>query len=437
MRLSCPNCGAQYEVSLEVIPAAGRDVQCSNCGHTWFQIHPDEDIELAEEVSGSTPDQGWTPEGTNRDEIVARDAAEDPARQPADDEVQPPDMSFDEDTPQDLSQDDTEVQTEDHAEDQAEPDPDDTEAEEAVVPEYDAVEETAEDRSDEAETETEPHVEESSSEDTAEDTSEEEIESEPHPEPDEAPEAEEQEPEEEDSSDDADQYPEDTGEQVGEADDTSDDGPEEDHPTSDDDEAPDDDERPMRRTLDPDVAEVLREEAEYETQAREAESQEALEMQQELGIEENFSGDHQRASEARARMLRIKGLADQDTTKTSDDEAQHSRRELLPDIEEINSTLRATDDRNSSEAATGAVPTVARRRSGFRLGILTMLVVAVLLLLTYAYNREIAKAYPSTEPAMTMFMEKTNGARVWLDTLVTNGMIWLNNKADASSSSLE
>lgn len=37
MRLICPNCAAQYEVEDHVIPAAGRDVQCSNCGHTWFQ----------------------------------------------------------------------------------------------------------------------------------------------------------------------------------------------------------------------------------------------------------------------------------------------------------------------------------------------------------------------------------------------------------------
>ncbi|MGI3169184.1 zinc-ribbon domain-containing protein [Pseudooceanicola sp. C21-150M6] len=40
MRLTCPNCGAQYEVPDEVIPESGRDVQCSNCGDTWFQPHP-------------------------------------------------------------------------------------------------------------------------------------------------------------------------------------------------------------------------------------------------------------------------------------------------------------------------------------------------------------------------------------------------------------
>jgi predicted Zn finger-like uncharacterized protein len=41
MRLICPNCSAQYEVPADIIPAEGRDVQCSNCQETWFQTHPD------------------------------------------------------------------------------------------------------------------------------------------------------------------------------------------------------------------------------------------------------------------------------------------------------------------------------------------------------------------------------------------------------------
>ena len=41
MRLICPNCSAQYEVPADVIPAEGRDVQCSNCQETWFQTHAD------------------------------------------------------------------------------------------------------------------------------------------------------------------------------------------------------------------------------------------------------------------------------------------------------------------------------------------------------------------------------------------------------------
>ncbi len=55
MRLTCPNCGAQYEVPDEVIPFDGRDVQCSNCGDTWFQDHPD-NPDTPPETLGDAPD---------------------------------------------------------------------------------------------------------------------------------------------------------------------------------------------------------------------------------------------------------------------------------------------------------------------------------------------------------------------------------------------
>ena len=44
MRLTCPNCDAVYEVPRDAIPAEGRDVQCTNCGHSWFQAHPEADV---------------------------------------------------------------------------------------------------------------------------------------------------------------------------------------------------------------------------------------------------------------------------------------------------------------------------------------------------------------------------------------------------------
>jgi predicted Zn finger-like uncharacterized protein len=57
MRLTCPNCDAQYEVADNAIPGTGRDVQCSNCGHAWFQIHPDTIEAEADEaaVHGAAP----------------------------------------------------------------------------------------------------------------------------------------------------------------------------------------------------------------------------------------------------------------------------------------------------------------------------------------------------------------------------------------------
>ena len=36
MLIKCPNCNANYEVPNDIIPATGRDVQCSNCSKTWF-----------------------------------------------------------------------------------------------------------------------------------------------------------------------------------------------------------------------------------------------------------------------------------------------------------------------------------------------------------------------------------------------------------------
>lgn len=38
MRLVCPNCDAKYEVPEDAIPETGRDVQCANCGHAWYQM---------------------------------------------------------------------------------------------------------------------------------------------------------------------------------------------------------------------------------------------------------------------------------------------------------------------------------------------------------------------------------------------------------------
>ena len=40
MRLLCPKCEAEYEVSDDIIPSEGRDVQCSSCDETWFVKSP-------------------------------------------------------------------------------------------------------------------------------------------------------------------------------------------------------------------------------------------------------------------------------------------------------------------------------------------------------------------------------------------------------------
>lgn len=79
MRLVCPNCDAQYEVDTAAIPDVGRDVQCSNCGHAWFQMHPDAEAELQLEQELYDGDEADLPPPP------APDAAPPPARAPLDD----------------------------------------------------------------------------------------------------------------------------------------------------------------------------------------------------------------------------------------------------------------------------------------------------------------------------------------------------------------
>jgi len=99
MRLQCPNCDAEYEVGASAIPFEGRDVQCSNCGHGWFQAHPDfeADYEIesvlydpppplaqGKEVPAPLPRRELDPEALRvlREEVALEEAkrAEDAAR---------------------------------------------------------------------------------------------------------------------------------------------------------------------------------------------------------------------------------------------------------------------------------------------------------------------------------------------------------------------
>ena len=104
MRLICPNCAAQYEVAEDAIPESGRDVQCANCGDTWFQEHPaasfsqvatEDDTDAPEDVTPgfeAGADSDLTDEADHRpdaifdrvdDDLDDPDAAEAMSPQPA------------------------------------------------------------------------------------------------------------------------------------------------------------------------------------------------------------------------------------------------------------------------------------------------------------------------------------------------------------------
>ncbi len=62
MRLVCPNCEAKYEVPEDAIPDVGRDVQCASCGHSWFQMRPRPAAAVAEPPRSAAPAPAATPD---------------------------------------------------------------------------------------------------------------------------------------------------------------------------------------------------------------------------------------------------------------------------------------------------------------------------------------------------------------------------------------
>ncbi|WP_406735913.1 zinc-ribbon domain-containing protein [Thioclava sp. GXIMD4215] len=113
----------------------------------------------------------------------------------------------------------------------------------------------------------------------------------------------------------------------------------------------------------------------------------------------------------------------------SDPIHQISRRDQLPDIEEINSTLRASSDRGRHAAAYDAPQTLARRRSSFRLGFSLVVGLAAILLAIYLGASQIAAAVPAAQRPLQAYVTKVDQARLALDDQLEKLIIWLGGTA--------
>ncbi|WP_375230301.1 zinc-ribbon domain-containing protein [Roseobacter sp. S98] len=302
MRLICPNCDAQYEVPDEVMPPEGRDVQCSNCGQTWFQDHPDAVPDIEEEVTG--------PQAAGDEDRTAA-----PKKTAPEPEAAPPE------TPA------------------------------AAAPGAPA---------------SGPGL--------------------------------------------ADEQPEDTPPEA-----------------------------PARRRVDPAVASVLQEEAELEAQARRNEMADSLESQPDLGLPE---------TDARDDADRTRG-ADQDTPETGDQvtpapgqmqdaaavaaAAAGSRRDLLPDIEEINSTLRSNNDRNPGSDPGQTAQAENREKRSSRRGFVLVIAIVAVMALVYVYAPQLAEAMPQFADALQTYVTVIDSWRAWLDGKVAGFLSWLDAVAVSSS----
>ena len=161
---------------------------------------------------------------------------------------------------------------------------------------------------------------------------------------------------------------------------------------------------PLQQPTNPDALEILREEAALEAAARKKDAQESIETQPDLGLDQ--SSDNQSAA-ATARMRGVHVPVDKNA----------SPGDMLPDIEEINSSLRAsdTDEKNTPDEETAPR---TQRRSGFRMGFSLVVLLAVLALLAYIYAPAIIEKIPASQASLESYVDVVNGFRLWLDQLM-------------------
>ncbi|MCX7567249.1 zinc-ribbon domain-containing protein [Sulfitobacter sp. F26169L] len=203
---------------------------------------------------------------------------------------------------------------------------------------------------------------------------------------------------------------------------------------------------PERKQLDPAVADILRQEAEAERAARRAAQSGGLESQPDLGMGlEDFQPEDdvdRRAREAQERMAKLRGndtpevqVAGGGTATTA--AALGSRRDLLPDIEEINSTLRSGTSRTGAGSADVdpiiEAPTHQRKRRGFRTGFLTVLLIFVVLLVIYILAPRLSAAVPALEGPLQSYVNAVDQGRVWLDDKVKSMLQSLDSAAADSN----
>lgn len=177
-----------------------------------------------------------------------------------------------------------------------------------------------------------------------------------------------------------------------------------------------------RQTLAESVLSVLREEAERETAVRRDEEpaprpvdMPMVETQTEFGLDDAALSSG--ASAAARHLAKLKGAEPEMAPEVAQKTA--ARRDLLPDIEEINSTLRAANDRAQSEAEyVDALPNIKPRRRGFRSGFVLMMILAVVLAMTYIMAPRIVAQMPEAAPTLRAYVAAVDAGRLWLDGLM-------------------
>jgi hypothetical protein len=164
------------------------------------------------------------------------------------------------------------------------------------------------------------------------------------------------------------------------------------------------------------VLEVLREEAAREAAVRRAEAPPPIEVQTDLGLAPPPPLLSPSVFLAARERFADPSVSPDELTFEEDTQARPaSRRELFPDIEEINSTLRASSEPRGDESEAETETYVGADRRGFRTGFLMIILIAVLLSLVYAMAPQIVAAVPASESAMQAYVDGVDWARLGVD----------------------
>ena len=206
------------------------------------------------------------------------------------------------------------------------------------------------------------------------------------------------------------------------------------------------------RKIDSNVLAVLREEAEREASRRAAEAAavEAQAIQQDVKPAEPIAPEALTEEEAKpapssavaklqaaiAKPIEAESKPKGDTAATDaaiaavlaatlGDENQGANRqgkgrELLPDIEEIKSSLRSTTDDGAGETDDPSDDPVsaAKKRHGFRQGFTTALTLGILASAVYVAAPRVVAVVPALAGPMESYVSTIDSARVWVDTLL-------------------
>jgi predicted Zn finger-like uncharacterized protein len=181
---------------------------------------------------------------------------------------------------------------------------------------------------------------------------------------------------------------------------------------------------PLKSTLDDNLLAVLREEAEREVAQRRAEAARGVETQPELGIEAAGAfeppGSTPKATTARDEYSHLSSDADLDAIVPTASVRPAARRDLLPNVEEISSTLRSSNGgRDDDDNPMPDLPPI-KRSGGFRSGFLLSVLLAVFIVVAYVLAPRLAEQFPAAKGALDAFVMAVDVFRTWVRAIVAS-----------------